>query len=117
MPRPQPLHITRRFGSADDKGGTKVSGSAATFRVCLQSFGAGYPDGVFPTRQGLIKEDLVWDILIIVDAPKVTNEIEDKFRYKLYDIEPETGQLISVFIYHNLDKPEPNRIFAKMHKG
>lgn len=40
-----------------------------------------------------------WDILILVDEPKVTNEIEDKFRDNLYDIELETGQLISIFIY------------------
>src|SRR6056297_545061 len=40
-----------------------------------------------------------WDILILIDAPKVTNEIEDNFRDKLYDIELETGQVISVFIY------------------
>ena len=30
---------------------------------------------------------------------QVTNEIEDKFRDKLYDLELETGQVISVFIY------------------
>ena len=40
-----------------------------------------------------------WDILILVNAPKVTNEIEDQFRDKLYDLELETGQVISVFIY------------------
>ena len=40
-----------------------------------------------------------WDILILVDAPKVTNEIEDQFRDKLYDLELETGQVISIFIY------------------
>ena len=40
-----------------------------------------------------------WDILILVDAQKVTNEIEDQFRDKLYDLELETGQVISVFIY------------------
>ena len=40
-----------------------------------------------------------WDILILVDDQKVTNEIEDKFRDKLYDLELETGQVISVFIY------------------
>ena len=40
-----------------------------------------------------------WDILILVDAPKTTNDIEDKFRDKLYDLELETGQAISIFIY------------------
>jgi len=40
-----------------------------------------------------------WDILILVNERKVTNEIEDKFRDGLYDIELESGQVISTFIY------------------
>jgi len=43
--------------------------------------------------------DSDWDILILIDNKKVTNEIEDKFRDKLYDIELEFGQIISTFIY------------------
>jgi uncharacterized protein len=44
-----------------------------------------------------------WDILILVDNPKITNEIEDKFRDGLYEIELGTGQLISIFIYTKND--------------
>ena len=40
-----------------------------------------------------------WDILILVENKRVTNEIEDYFRDDLYDIELETGQIISTFIY------------------
>jgi predicted nucleotidyltransferase len=40
-----------------------------------------------------------WDILILIDSNKVTNEIEDKFRDGLYNIELESGQIISTFIY------------------
>ncbi len=40
-----------------------------------------------------------WDILILVDQNKVTNEIEDKFRDELYDIELESGEIISALIY------------------
>jgi predicted nucleotidyltransferase len=40
-----------------------------------------------------------WDILILVDADKVTNEIEDTLRTDLYDLELELGQSISAFIY------------------
>jgi len=40
-----------------------------------------------------------WDILILVKNKKVTNEIEDKFRDVLYNIELESGQIISTFIY------------------
>ena len=43
--------------------------------------------------------DSDWDILILIDSSKVTNEIEDKFRDELYDIELESGQIISTFIY------------------
>ena len=43
--------------------------------------------------------DSDWDILILVDSEKVTNEIEDKFRDGLYDIELDSGQIISAFIY------------------
>ena len=45
------------------------------------------------------RSDSDWDILILVDSNKVTNEIEDKFRDGLYDIELEAGQIISAFIY------------------
>jgi predicted nucleotidyltransferase len=45
------------------------------------------------------RPDSDWDLLILVDNPKVTPEVEDKFREKLYDIELESGHIISVFIY------------------
>jgi uncharacterized protein len=40
-----------------------------------------------------------WNILILFDNNKVTNEIEDGFREDLYNIELESGQIISTFIY------------------
>ncbi len=40
-----------------------------------------------------------WDVLILVEDNKVTNEIEDKFRDQLYNIELESGHIISTFIY------------------
>jgi predicted nucleotidyltransferase len=40
-----------------------------------------------------------WDILILIDDQKVTSDIEEKFRDLLYDIEIESGQIISTFIY------------------
>lgn len=49
--------------------------------------------------RGDFRPDSDWDILILVDQLKVSNEIEDKFRDELYDIELETGQIISTFIY------------------
>ena len=49
--------------------------------------------------RGDFQIDSDWDILILVDEQRVTNEIEDKFRDELYDIELESGQIISTFIY------------------
>lgn len=45
------------------------------------------------------KKNSDWDILILVDNEKVTNEVEDKFRDVLYNIELESGQIITTFIY------------------
>jgi predicted nucleotidyltransferase len=45
------------------------------------------------------KPDSDWDILILINNQIVTSEIEDKFRDVLYNIELESGQIISAFIY------------------
>lgn len=45
------------------------------------------------------KKSSDWDILILVNNPRVTNEIEDKFRNPLYDLELDSGEIISVLIY------------------
>ncbi len=45
------------------------------------------------------REDSDWDVFILVDENKTANRIEDRFRDSLYDIELETGQIISILIY------------------
>ena len=45
------------------------------------------------------RSDSDWDILILIDSLDITNEIEDKFRDELYNLELESGQIISTFIY------------------
>lgn len=45
------------------------------------------------------RPDSDWDLLILVDDHEVTNDIEDKFRDGLYDLELESGQIISSYIY------------------
>jgi len=45
------------------------------------------------------KSDSDWDILILINSQIVTSEIEDRFRDVLYNIELESGQIISAFIY------------------
>ena len=49
--------------------------------------------------RGDFKPESDWNVLILVDDEKVTNEIEDKFRDELNNIELETGQVISTFTY------------------
>src|SRR4030042_1291781 len=45
------------------------------------------------------RPDSDWDILILINNETVTSEIEDRFRDVLYNIELESGQIISTFIY------------------
>jgi uncharacterized protein len=45
------------------------------------------------------RPDSDWDILILINNQIVTSEIEDRFRDVLYNIELESGQIISAFIY------------------
>ncbi|MGB3850421.1 MAG: nucleotidyltransferase domain-containing protein [Tunicatimonas sp.] len=49
--------------------------------------------------RGTHRPDSDWDVLILVNEPEVTHEIEDKFRDVLYELELATGEIISVFIY------------------
>jgi predicted nucleotidyltransferase len=49
--------------------------------------------------RGDFRPDSDWDILILVDSKQVTNEIEDNFRDGLFEIELNSGQIISAFIY------------------
>lgn len=60
--------------------------------------------------------DSDWDILILIDSMTVTNEIEDKFRNDLYDLEIESGQLISTFIYTK-DFWETKLVFSPLYKN
>ena len=62
------------------------------------------------------RSDSDWDILILVESSKVTNEIEDKFRDGLYDIELDSGQIISTFIYPK-DLWESSLKFSPLYKN
>jgi predicted nucleotidyltransferase len=66
--------------------------------------------------RGDSKPDSDWDILILVDDFKVTNEVEDKFRDDLYDIELESGQVISTFIYTK-DYWQSTLIYSPLYKN
>lgn len=49
--------------------------------------------------RGDAKTDSDWDILILVDAPEFTNELDSKFRRDIYKLSLESGQVISILIY------------------
>lgn len=66
--------------------------------------------------RGDFRPDSDWDIMILVDDSQVTNEIEDKFRDDLYDIELESGQIISTFIYPK-DYWTSNLVYSPLFKN
>jgi len=49
--------------------------------------------------RGDAKQDSDWDVLILIDK-QVTVDISRIFRYKLFDLELETGEVFSTFIYN-----------------
>ena len=48
---------------------------------------------------GKAREDSDWDVLILLDRPKVSLKDEQLFRHNLYDLELKIGQPISTFVY------------------
>ena len=58
---------------------------------------------IFGSRaRGDAKRDSDWDILILTDYP-VSTDIERSFRNNLFDLEIETGEVFSTFIYQKRD--------------
>jgi len=54
---------------------------------------------IFGSRaRGDAKKESDWDILILIDYP-VSTEIERSFRNNLFDLEIETGEVFSTFVY------------------
>ena len=48
---------------------------------------------------GNAKKDSDWDLLILLNRDKITSEIENDITYPLYDLEFETGEIISPMVY------------------
>jgi len=40
-----------------------------------------------------------WDILILLNSPKVTRDKEKEYREELFEVELETGEPISTFVF------------------
>ncbi|WP_372947369.1 nucleotidyltransferase domain-containing protein [Mariniphaga sp.] len=55
------------------------------------------------------RQDSDWDILILTDYP-TSLETERKFRNQLYDLELETGESFSIFVYSKQDWQTKQRI-------
>jgi predicted nucleotidyltransferase len=59
--------------------------------------------------RGDAKKDSDWDLLILIDSLNI-REKEDLFRDKIYDLELETGEIISMFVYNNKDWSSRHKI-------
>ena len=53
--------------------------------------------------RGKAGKDSDWDILILLNKPKVSLKDEQQFRHNLYDLELKIGQPISTFVYSSND--------------
>ena len=49
--------------------------------------------------KGNAHKDSDWDLLILLNREKITSEIENKITSPLYDLEFETGEIISPMVY------------------
>ena len=59
--------------------------------------------------RGDAKKDSDWDLLILIDSQDI-REKEDLFRDKIYDLELETGEIVSMFVYNNKDWTSRHKI-------
>jgi predicted nucleotidyltransferase len=53
--------------------------------------------------RGQSHADSDWDILILLDIPHVTHQIEKEYREELFEVELEIGEPISTFVYSKQD--------------
>ncbi|MEI6754779.1 MAG: nucleotidyltransferase domain-containing protein [Paludibacter sp.] len=49
--------------------------------------------------KGTATKNSDWDLLILLNREKITTEIENEITYPLYDLEFETGEIISPMVY------------------
>lgn|SRR5450830_427605 len=53
--------------------------------------------------RGEASDESDWDILILIDRPKKSRTMEDKYRNELFLLELEIGEPISTFVYSKSD--------------
>ncbi len=66
--------------------------------------------------RGTARLDSDWDLVILLDKEKVTPDIEEKITYPLYDLEFETGEVISPMVYSEYDWNSKYKITPFYHK-
>ena len=49
--------------------------------------------------RGTFKSDSDWDLLILLDKDQITPDTEQQITYPLYDLEFDTGEIISPMVY------------------
>ena len=49
--------------------------------------------------RGTAREESDWDLLILLNKEKITLQLEKDITYPLYDLELETGEIISPMVY------------------
>ena len=49
--------------------------------------------------RGTAKDNSDWDLLILLNKDDISNEVEREISYPLYDLEFDTGEVISPMIY------------------
>jgi predicted nucleotidyltransferase len=59
--------------------------------------------------RGDARKDSDWDLLILIDSQDI-REKEELFRDKIYDLELETEEIISMFVYNNKDWTSRHKI-------
>jgi predicted nucleotidyltransferase len=64
--------------------------------------------------RGDARKDSDWDVLVLTDYP-VTYPIEKAFRDHLYDLELETGETLSLFVYSKIDWNTRHHITPYFH--
>ena len=53
--------------------------------------------------RGTANQDSDWDILILLNSSSVSRRQEQEYRHEIFDIELETGEPISTFVFSKYD--------------
>lgn len=94
---------------------TKTRHITTLIRNYINSIDPGVEVILFGSRaRGEEMPESDWDILILTDYP-ADLMTERKFRNKLYDLELETGEVFSVFVYSKNDWRTKQRITPFYH--